>query len=76
LTGVTSLLHYRLGNVDAGLVGWLVVGSIPGGIAGSYLGARVPVLWLRRILCTMLLGTGLRMLWSAPLLGAYLRQHF
>jgi uncharacterized membrane protein YfcA len=76
LTGVTSLLHYRLGNVNPGLVGWLVVGSIPGGIAGSYLSTRVPVLWLRRILCAMLLSTGARMLWSAPFLAEFLRQHF
>jgi hypothetical protein len=76
LTGVTSLLHYRLGNVNPSLVGWLVVGSIPGGIAGSYLSTRVPVLWLRRILCTVLLGTGARMLWSAPILGQYLRLRF
>jgi hypothetical protein len=75
LTGVTSLLHYRLGNVNPGLVGWLVVGSIPGGIAGSYLSTRVPVLWLRRILCTVLLGTGARMLWSAPFVGQLIRQH-
>lgn len=64
LTGVTSLLHFRFGNVDLSLVGWLLVGSIPGGLIGSYLTPRVPVLWLRRILCTILLGTGARMLWA------------
>ena len=64
LTGVTSLLHFRLGNVDLSLVGWLLVGSIPGGLIGSYLTPHVPVLWLRRILCTVLLGTGARMLWA------------
>jgi uncharacterized protein len=64
LTGVTSLLHFRLGNVDLPLVGWLLVGSVPGGLIGSYLTPHVPVLWLRRILCTVLLGTGARMLWA------------
>ena len=64
LTGVTSLLHFRLGNVDRGLVACLLIGSIPGGILGSYLSTRVPVLWLRRILCTILLTTGARMLWA------------
>jgi uncharacterized protein len=63
LTGVTSVLHFRLGNVDLALVGYLLVGSIPGGILGSYLSTRVPVLWLRRILCAILLATGARMLW-------------
>jgi uncharacterized membrane protein YfcA len=64
LTGVTSLLHWRLGNVDFNLVTTLLIGSIPGGILGSYLSTRVPVLWLRRILCTVLLMTGARMLWA------------
>jgi uncharacterized membrane protein YfcA len=64
LTGVTSLLHYKLGNVDLPLVISLLIGSIPGGILGSHLSTRVPVLWLRRILCTVLLMTGARMLWA------------
>ena len=64
LTGVTSLLHYRIGNVNPSLVGYLLVGSIPGGLIGSQLSTRVPVLWLRRILCVILLSTGARMLWA------------
>src|SRR5215467_7837166 len=64
LTGVTSLLHWKLGNVDVNLVIPLLVGSIPGGIIGSHLATRVPVLWLRRIPCTVLLMTGARMLWA------------
>ena len=64
LTGVTSLLHFRLGNVDPSLVAALLIGSIPGGILGSYLSTRVPVPWLRRILCTVLLATGARMLFA------------
>lgn len=67
LTGVTSLLHFRLGNVDLSLVGYLLIGSIPGAIMGSYLSTRVPVLWLRRLLCAILMATGARMLW-APVL--------
>jgi uncharacterized protein len=64
LTGVTSLLHYRIGNVNPSLVGYLLIGSIPGGLIGSQLSTRVPVLWLRRILCVILLSTGARMLWA------------
>jgi uncharacterized membrane protein YfcA len=64
LTGVTSLLHWRAGNVDPHLVMSLLIGSIPGGMLGSYLSSRVPTLWLRRILCTLLLATGARMLWA------------
>jgi uncharacterized protein len=63
LTGVTGFLHFRLGNVDQVLVLSLLVGSIPGGLVGSYLATRVPMLWLRRILCGLLLITGARMLW-------------
>jgi uncharacterized protein len=64
LTGVTSLLHFRLGNVDPHLVLSLLIGSIPGGLIGSHLATRVPMLWLRRILCALLLITGARMLWA------------
>ncbi|HTZ59690.1 MAG TPA: sulfite exporter TauE/SafE family protein [Acidobacteriaceae bacterium] len=62
LTGVTSFLHFRLHNVDTRLVASLLIGSIPGGLFGSYLSTRVPVPWLRRILCAVLLATGARML--------------
>jgi uncharacterized protein len=64
LTGATSLLHYKFGNVQPSLVGYLIIGSIPGGLLGSHLSTRVPVPWLRRILCTVLLATGARMLWA------------
>jgi uncharacterized membrane protein YfcA len=64
LTGVTGLLHFEFGNVDPGLVVSLLIGSIPGGLIGSHLATRVPMLWLRRILCTLLLITGARMLWA------------
>lgn len=64
LTGVTGFLHFRLHNVDAGLVASLLIGSIPGGLLGSHLATRVPMLWLRRLLCALLLITGARMLWA------------
>jgi len=64
LTGVTGFMHLRLGNVDPGLVLTLLVGSIPGGLLGSHLATRLPMPWLRRILCTLLLITGARMLWA------------
>ncbi len=62
LTGVTGFLHFRLGNVDPTLVLSLLIGSIPGGLVGSHLATRMSMLWLRRVLCTLLLITGARML--------------
>jgi len=64
LTGVTGFMHLRLGNVDPSLVLTLLVGSVPGGLLGSHLATRLPMPWLRRILCTLLLITGARMLWA------------
>jgi adenylyl-sulfate kinase len=49
LTGVTGLLHFGFGNVDPSLVLSLLMGSIPGGLLGSHLTTRMPMLWLRRI---------------------------
>jgi uncharacterized protein len=63
LTGVTSAMHWRIGNIDYRLVAALLIGSIPGGLLGSHLSTRVPIPWLRRILCAVLLMTGARMLW-------------
>jgi uncharacterized membrane protein YfcA len=64
LTGVTGFMHFHLGNVDPSLVASLLIGSIPGGLIGSHLSARFPVIWLRRILCFVLLVTGARMVWA------------
>jgi uncharacterized membrane protein YfcA len=65
LTGVTSIMHFRLGNVDPSLVLTLLIGSVPGGLIGSHLATRMPMVWLRRLLCALLLITGARMLWPA-----------
>jgi uncharacterized membrane protein YfcA len=64
LTGTTGLLHFKAGNVDPSLVVTLLIGSIPGGLIGSHLATRLPMLWLRRLLCALLLITGARMLWA------------
>jgi uncharacterized protein len=64
LTGVTSAMHWHINNIDFKLVAMLLIGSVPGGLVGSYLSTRVPMLWLRRILCALLLMTGIRMLWA------------
>jgi len=58
------MLRFKLGNVDPRLVVLLLIGSIPGGLIGSPLATRVPMIWLRRIVCALLLITGARMLWA------------
>ncbi len=63
LTGFTSLLHLRLGTVDASLVFPLLMGSVPGSLLGLRLSALLPGEWLKRVLCVVLLATGARMLW-------------
>lgn len=62
LTGFTGALQFRFGNVDAGLVLSLLLGSIPGALIGVKLGNRLPGPWLKRALCLILLVTGARML--------------
>jgi hypothetical protein len=63
LTGVTSLLQYRLGIVDPALVVSILIGAIPGVLLGARLTPRVPVLLLKRILCAALFIFGARMVW-------------
>jgi uncharacterized membrane protein YfcA len=62
LTSFTSFLHFRLGTIDPTLVACLLIGSIPGGLAGTWLSTYIPGHWLKRILCGVLFVTGVRML--------------
>lgn len=62
LTGFTSLLYFRLGTVDFGLVMALLIGSVPGALIGVRLSTRLPSPWLKRVLCIALLATGVRLL--------------
>jgi len=62
LTGVTGIAHLGLGTVDFGLVGWLIVGSMPGVLIGSALTRVVSGSRIRGVLLVVLLTTGLSML--------------
>jgi uncharacterized membrane protein YfcA len=64
LTGVAALFHLRIGTVDVGTVGLLLLGSVPGSLLGARVGTYLPVGWLRGILILLLLGTGVKMLWG------------
>jgi len=64
LTGFTSILQFRLGNVDPGLVIPLVAGSIPGALLGVRFAKRLPGQWLKRGICVLLVVTGAGMIWK------------
>ncbi len=67
LAGVTGLLQFRLGNVNAQLVAYVLIGSVPGGLLGAYLTNYLPSTRLKQILCTLLVAVGARMLWGSLL---------
>ena len=58
LTGVTGLLHFLAGKRGPRACSSLLIGSIPGGLLGSYLATRVPMLWLRRLLLRLVVDHG------------------
>jgi uncharacterized membrane protein YfcA len=62
LTAIASLGHMRLGTVSVPLVGWLLVGSVPGVLLGSRLTGMVSPIWLRQVLLVILVITGIVML--------------
>ncbi|MCC2976906.1 sulfite exporter TauE/SafE family protein [Sphingomonas sp. PL-96] len=62
LTLVAGLGHLSLGNVNAPLLGGLLLGSIPGIIAGSLFASRASDRLLRPLLALVLVITGARLL--------------
>jgi len=58
LTLVAGLGHWLLGSVDWGLLGALLLGSLPGIWIGTHLSAKVPEHILRRLLASMLVLIG------------------
>lgn len=65
LTLISGFGHWVMGDVDWGLLGTLLLGSIPGIILGSMLAPRLPEHWLRRFLALILV------LVSFKLMGAF-----
>ena len=58
LTLVAGLGHVSLGTVDYGLLGTLLIGSIPGIWIGSHLSAKVAEHWIRILLALILVYIG------------------
>jgi uncharacterized protein len=65
LLWAAAAAHIVAGNVDYGLVGTILIGSIPGVWAGAHLSVRVPLATLRLGLGIVLLGAGLGLLSKA-----------
>ena len=64
LTLVAGVGHWLLGNVDWSLLGALLLGSLPGIWIGSHLSAKVPEHILRRILASMLVLIGTKLVFA------------
>jgi hypothetical protein len=61
LSAVAGLAHWGAGHIEWGLVGSLLIGSVPGVWLGSKVSARAPDHVLRPVLAGVLLLSGLRM---------------
>ena len=62
LLWVAGLAHWVGGNVDFGLAGNILVGSIPGVIIGSKLAVKAPMGFLRRALAVVLIASGVTLI--------------
>ncbi len=63
LTLIAGMGHVYLGTVDFGLLGSLLLGSLPGIYIGSHIGGRIPERILRPALATILVIIGGRLIW-------------
>jgi uncharacterized membrane protein YfcA len=61
LTLVAGLGHASLGTVDYGLLGTLLIGSIPGIWIGSHLSLKLAEHWVRIALALILIFVGLKL---------------
>jgi uncharacterized membrane protein YfcA len=54
-----------MGNLDLGLLGQLLIGSLPGIFIGSMLSGKVPDLFLRNAIAGMLFFVGYKLVFMA-----------
>lgn len=62
LTLVAGIGHATLGHVDWGLLGALLIGSVPGIWIGAHLTRRMPDRFVRTLLCLALVTAGLKVI--------------
>jgi uncharacterized membrane protein YfcA len=65
LLWVAAAAHLVSGNIDFGLAGTILLGSVPGVWAGANLSTRLPQEWLRLALATVMLASGLSLVSKA-----------
>jgi uncharacterized protein len=59
---VAGVGHLILGNVDFGLLAWMLLGSLPGVWLGTHLGFRAPEGLVRHAIGLVLMLVGIKML--------------
>jgi uncharacterized membrane protein YfcA len=62
LTTAAGLTHMSFGTVDLSIVFQLLLGSIPGVIAGSILSTKIPTLFLRYAISILIIMTGIKLI--------------
>jgi uncharacterized membrane protein YfcA len=67
LLWAAAIAHIVAGNVDFGLAGNILVGSVPGVWVGSHLSIRIPTAALRGTLAVLLIGSGFGLLAKADI---------
>ena len=65
ITGLAGLGHAKLGTVNYALLGWLLLGAVPGIWIGSRVGFRMNARALKRAIAVMLIVAGAMTLWKA-----------
>jgi hypothetical protein len=65
LLWVAAAAHLVSGNIDFGLAGTILLGSVPGVWLGAHLSTRLPQEWLRLALATVMLASGLSLVSKA-----------
>jgi uncharacterized membrane protein YfcA len=67
LLWVAALAHLFSGNIDYGLAGTILIGSIPGVWIGTNLATKLPQTWLRVALGTVMVASALALIGKAGL---------
>jgi uncharacterized protein len=61
LVAAAALGHWLFGTPSFGLIGWLLIGAIPGVLVGSRVSTRTPDRFVRPVLGAVLASTGLKL---------------